>query len=171
MILRTLCAGIMATAIAVSVAEPPLYRVELATPAEVNDIAGIWQATAGGAVFGIEPLPGQRHHYRMVLHQSPDFTLEPGTVIGTITPTPDPLVFDATLMKQPVAGVGSRSQTCTITFGRDLRRCTFAAYRRKKQLNLYRLFPYLFRISFTPGNRPDIDGAVRIDTPPLPVVL
>ena len=139
--------------------------------------AGIWEMTNGGAVFTIETRPGSRGSYSLVLLESPDFSVEPGTPFGEMEPTPEQGTFDLVLLSNPEGHKRASGRKDTkhfiIRFNDTFSRCTLKPYRTGRRINFRRMFPYLFGINIVnTDERPDgVDGAIRIDTPPIPVTL
>lgn len=157
-------------------AAPPLKVVELGKDAEHIDACGIWETTASGSVLEFSRLPGARDAYSVAIVESADYRLEPGTPVGTLTATAVPGTYDAEFTTDPAGGnrsLKSKKQHFIVEFDPLMRSCTFKAYRKGKRVNLRRLLPYLFRVAVIDrSERPEgIDGAVRIDTNPSPVIL
>jgi len=166
------CATLALSAAAV----PPLNMVELGNDAETIDACGVWETTASGSVLQLSRLPGARDAYTVAVIESSDFRIAPGTVIGTMTATAVPGCYDAEFISDPAghsAKFRNKKQNFIVEFDRLMRSCTFKAYRRGKRVSLRRLLPYLFRLAVVENdNRPEgIDGAVRIDINPTPVIL
>lgn len=166
------CAALYLTAAAV----PPLSIVETGNDAEHTDACGVWETTASGSVLRFSRRAGARDAYTVAVVESSDYRIDPGTVIGTLTATAVPLCYDAEFFADPAESsvkLKDKKQTFIVEFDTGMRSCTFKAYRRGKRVNLRRLLPYLFRIAVIDSdNRPEgIDGAVRIDTTPSPVIL
>lgn len=166
------CAALALSAAAV----PPLSVVELGNDAEHIDACGIWETTASGAVLRFSRIPGTRDDYNVTIIESDDYRLEPGTVVGTLKATATPRTYDAEFAADPAQGTNrlrNKKLHFIVEFDTRLRSCAFKAYRRGKRVSFRRLLPYLFRIAVTDGTqRPEgIDGAVRIDANPTPVIL
>lgn len=133
---------------------------------EVNGIStpeGIWELGRGGAVFEIvaSAEPGA---YTLVLLDSPDYTLNPGTVFGTMRTTGKPRCFDAALLHGLDGRGRKKTRNFIIEVSADFSQLTFRSYRKGITVNLMRWLPYLYRFSVKEVNtRPTgIDGARRI---------
>lgn len=166
------CAAVCIYAAAV----PPLEIVETGNDAEHTDACGVWETTASGSVLRFSRLAGARDAYTVAVIESSDYRIAPGTIIGSLTATAVPLCYDAEFISHPAessVSLKGKKQNFIVEFDSRMRSCTFKAYRRGKRVSLRRLLPYLFRIAVIESdNRPEgIDGAVRIDTTPSPVVL
>ena len=150
--------------------------METGNDAEHTDACGVWETTASGSVLRFSRRAGARDAYTVAVIESSDYRIAPGTVIGSLTATAVPLCYDAEFISHPAessVSLKGKKQNFIVEFDSRMRSCTFKAYRRGKRVSLRRLLPYLFRIAVIESdNRPEgIDGAVRIDTTPSPVVL
>lgn len=144
-----------------------------------DPVEGVWRTTAGGAVFEVKAAPGLPGEYVMLVIDSSDYTVEPGTEFGRMSLTASPGVFDARMRISPsdksVTNPFKEYRTVVIELTGE-GRMTFKAYDKSRRISLRRLVPYLFRISVSERDtRPQgLDGAVRIDPPSpdaYPVVL
>ncbi len=166
MCLVALCAGL------VSGGEPP-ERVVLPRPAAgTAACAGVWRMQPGGAVFAVED-GGRRGEYRLRILDSPDLSVPPGAVMGTLTETAVSGVYDAVFFRRPGAAT-SGTHRFMVDAGQDAGRMTMRPYRASARLSFRRWFSYLFRVGVEASDRPDgNDGAVRIAPLPSdrPVVL
>lgn len=143
--------------VAATMAELPLC------PAE-----GIWQMAADGATFAIvreddasEPMP---RRLRMVMVDSPNRRVRPGTVIGHAVPTVKPGVYEAKLYTK-IRELGGLDvpRKFLLTVGKDDSTLTMQPFKSPVKLNLLRLIPYMYRAVHLQQSRPDgLDGAVRI---------
>ena len=165
-------------AVLTTAAAPPLQRVELGADADHTDACGIWETTSSGTVFEISRTPGTRDDYTVTVVEAADYRLPPSTTIGKLTATAIPFCYDAEFSTDPLAGHTrkiARQKNCRfiIEFDKQLRSCTFKAYKKGKRISFHRMLPYLFRITVVDSDtRPQgIDGAIRIDSPPTPVIL
>lgn len=129
---------------------------------EADRLEGIWQATGDGAIFVIRRLPAAMASYELVMVDSPDWQIAPGTPFGTLRSTGSPNTYDASLLSDPS---DSRSRTRDFVFelSPDRQRIIFKPYRRRHTINFERWFRYLFRATVKEPTRPkDIDGAIRL---------
>ncbi len=131
------------------------------TGTDASSPAGLWR-TGAGAVFDI--VPAGAGSYTLILIDSPDVTAPCPATIGTMTTTGTPGTYEAALSAGLTAASARKKHTCIITVQPGSETMTFTAYRKGRQLNLWRLLPYMFRISVKDiDTRPrGIDGAVRI---------
>lgn len=174
MIARPVVTAVLAMAAAIAGACGDRPETTILGPRDGHTVEGIWQMSGDGAVFDISALPGYTGRYTLTIIDSPDYSVEPGTFFGTLTATPSAGRYDAALVLDP-AGKSRSSNTRNFVFEFDesLSACTMQPYSRGKRISLRRMVPYLFRIVIEDrGKRPDgLDGAVRIDSPPKPIVL
>jgi len=128
-----------------------------------GSIEGIWQWPDDGAVMEIKAF--SETTFTIALLDSPDLTIAPGTEIGRAVSTPRPGTYDATISTRDALRPGSKlkSERCTITFT-DQGSLVFTPYRTGIRIDLFRLFPYFWRIRpYRDESRPhDIDGPRRI---------
>lgn len=130
---------------------------------------GIWQMAADGATFAIvredavsEPLP---RHLKLIMIESPNRRVRPGTVIGHAIPTVKPGVYEARLYTR-IRELGGLElpRKFLLTLGKDDATLTMQPYKSPVKVNLLRLLPYMYRsVVRLQQSRPDgLDGAVRI---------
>lgn len=121
----------------------------------------MWR-TGAGAIFDIVPAGGG--NFSLMLLDSPDLTAPCPSTIGTMAPTGTPYTYEASLSADITTAGSKKKHTCIIYINPESSTLTFTAYRRGKQVSLWRLLPYMFRISVKDvDTRPrGIDGAVRI---------
>ena len=144
----------------------PLHRIE-----------GIWSFPSDGGCIAIE-----RHtdntmrggddavRYRMVVMRSPCRSLRPGTLMGYVSATARPGIYAAEIYTSGNGGPVLRNpQRFTLTLVADAH-LTFRQHSRRLKINLWRLIPYMSRISvrLTDSDAPkDIDGCTRVFPRPL----
>lgn len=144
----------------------PLHRIE-----------GIWAFPSDGASVAIErcddgTLAGTADAvaYRIVVLRSPCRSLRPGTVMGHLAATAKPGVYAAELYTWGDGGATlARPKSFTLTLVDDAH-LTFRQHSRKVKVNLWRLLPYMSRISMrvSDSDAPtDIDGCTRLFPRPL----
>lgn len=142
---------------------------------------GVWRFVPDGAVFAIVREPGAfSGRFRVVVLDSPDMSIPPGTEVGSAARTAVPGKYDVRLHLRPA---GSRrlmagfSDPSTFIMEVDPSgRLTLTGYRRGKRVKINRWLPYFFRLRVEDvDTRPQgLDGAVRLAPDPwtdLPVVL
>lgn len=127
----------------------------------VDDVEGYWELTAGGALLEFRRTPGKSGSYDIFLIDSPDYTVVPGTKLGSMDATAVAGKFDVILAADPRRGPGGKSRR--FIFDIENGKLRMSAYKVGKTVNIYRLLPYLFRVGIRDtGNRPEgIDGAIR----------
>lgn len=136
-----------------------------ATPPE-----GIWRMLPEGAVFAVRPAPAAGC-YELVVLDSPDYTVAPGTPMGTMSPTATPWVYDAALSGAP-GRAGSAVRNFMVEVDPEGGRLKMRSYSGSHRLSVRRWAGYLFRLSVDPPNRPDSDdGAVRLAPQPGEIVF
>ncbi len=129
---------------------------------EADRLEGIWQATGDGAIFAIRRVPATVATYELVMVDSPDWQVAPGTPFGTLRATGSADTFDASLLADP-ADRRSRKRDFVFELSPDRQRIVFKPYRRNRTINFERWLRYLFRVSVQESTRPkDLDGAVRL---------
>ena len=129
----------------------------------LDPIEGIWQWPDDGAVMKIEAL--SETAFSIVLLDSPDLTIKPGTEIGRAVATPRKGSYDAAINTREALRPGAKlkSEQCVISVT-DHGSLVFKPYRAGLRVNLLRLFPYFHRVRpYYEDSRPDdIDGPRRI---------
>ncbi len=161
--------ALAAVALGCAASEPRLC--EAGPPAEAaHAVCGLWQAGAAGALFRVEEsaTPGC---FDLTVVDSPDYTMRPGTVFGTMKHTGTPHTFDASLMVTPEGSYRKSTRLdYIIEYSPRSATLTFRHYNRNRSINALRMLPYLFRISVSRTNaRPEgIDAAHRISAGATP---
>ncbi len=140
--------------------------------APLHAVEGVWQFPSTGAVVAIEKAPGLGHdgiaaRYRIVVIKSPRRTLRPGTIMGILAPTAKKGVYAAEIYTGSDGGSRLRSpRGFTLTLTDDARLSFMPNSGWKNYTNLFRLIPYLSRVSFRISrqqNAPrDLDGCLRM---------
>ena len=129
----------------------------------LDPIEGIWQWPDDGAVMEIKAC--SETAFTIVLLDSPDLTIKPGTEIGRAVSTPRKGSYDATISTRGALRPGAKlkSEYCVISVT-DHGTLVFKPYRTGLRVNILRLFPYFRRIRpYYEDSRPDdIDGPRRI---------
>lgn len=143
----------------------------------LHRIEGIWSFPSDGGAVVIERYSdpsvagtGGAMHYRMVVLRSPCRSLRPGTVMGYLSATAKPGIYSAQIY---TAGDGGptlrRPKDFTLTLVDDAH-LSFRRHSRKLKVNLWRLIPYMSRISMrlSDSDAPtDLDGCTRVFPRPL----
>jgi hypothetical protein len=103
--------------------------------------------------------------YRIVIIQSPNRRVRPGTIIGYALQSAKSGKYDAAIYSTiDDDGTLYRPKRFTLELHDSESRLAFIRHRADIRVNLWRLIPYLFRVSISTGNdRPhDMDGAIRL---------
>ena len=143
----------------------------------LHKIEGIWTFPSDGGSIAIErhtdnTLRGEDDaiRYRMVVMRSPCRSLRPGTLMGCISATARPGIYAAEIYTSGNGGATLRNpKRFTLTLIDDAH-LTFRQHSRRIKVNLWRLIPYMSRISvrLTDSDAPkDIDGCIRMFPRPL----
>ncbi|MGM9846199.1 MAG: hypothetical protein ACI30K_08260 [Muribaculaceae bacterium] len=165
LMLLTLTAAVRAQARSNSNLRDSIETIIDATP---RTIEGIYRMGGDGALFAIVPTPGHTHRYDLVIIESPDFSVEPGTKFGYAVAGGSKGVYDAKVYGRLRADRSNKSHTFALRV-RDDGYLSFEEYRNTKRISLWRWIPYLFRVTvIEDNNRPHgLDGAIRV-YPPAP---
>ncbi|MDE6269609.1 MAG: hypothetical protein K2M12_01975, partial [Muribaculaceae bacterium] len=105
--------------------------------------------------------------YEIRLEDSPDMSLVPGTLIGTMQRTPSPGRFVARMVQNPSAPHGrKRNLLFKLTPEGNI---SFEVINTGRRISLWRWIPYLFRVTVIENRQApaDTQGAVRTDRPDL----
>lgn len=125
-----------------------------------DPIEGLWQFPADGASILIEKKTATT--YDLIIIDSPEPDVRPGTVIGRAVTTPAVGTYDAHLDAKPLRNSRLKKANAALTLA-DGHLC-FRPYSTGKRIAFWRWVPYFFRISILdndsrPGN---LDGADKI---------
>lgn len=144
----------------------------------LHAIEGVWQLTGEGSVIAIEKMPQDVTTagvpvYRMAVVRSSDISIQPGSVMGYVTPAAKKGQFDARIYtgRTDDHRMLTRPQKVMITLSDDGSRMVYHPYGFKLRFNWWRLLlPYMYRTLLTPmeSTRGDADGCVRIFPQPSP---
>lgn len=128
-----------------------------------DPLSGIWRI-GGGATVAFLPVENDCSAFDIIILDSNDMSVIPGTSIGHARATGKIGVYDAELSHtRPGA---PKKVRCIVTLGKD-GRLAFDYYKQGYTVRLWRLIPYLFRFSVNrQDTRPNTaDGAVRLYPP------
>ncbi|MDE6498416.1 MAG: hypothetical protein K2L21_07135 [Muribaculaceae bacterium] len=137
--------------------------VSVASIASDYGIVGRWRTTGpADCEFEIKPSTTAPDSYDMLVVNCADMSVFPGTSIGTLHTTPTPGRFLARISSHPERA-GAKKVDVVINLG-DEGNLTFQAFKKGKRINLWRLLPYMFRVTIEKeDSRPaGVDGAVRV---------
>lgn len=140
--------------------------------APLHSVEGIWQFPSTGAIVAVErdearDKGGLAVRYRLVIVRSPQRTLRPGTVMGLLAPTSKKNVYAAEIYTGSDGGSRLRSpRSFTLTLSDDARLSFVQNSGLKVYTNLFRMIPYLSRVSFRIYRQQhsprDLDGCLRL---------
>lgn len=134
-------------------------------------IEGIWRFPATGQTIVIERDDRDAMRFRVVSGVSQAMAgIESGVLLGYIVPTAKNGTFDATLGEinsdgsARSAGVVSKNHVMRFTLDLSGSRMSFTPVKRGLKVNLWRLFPYMFRFSVRAydDRRKGLDGCMRV---------
>lgn len=125
-------------------------------------IEGVWRISGSEGVFAIIADPATIF-YKLIVVDSPDQNIIPGTVMGACTETGRLNHFDARIFTKGTLEKMSSPRRFTISLSQE-GRLIIVPVIDKLKFNLWRLLPYMFRNSVRHvNNRPDnLDGAIKI---------
>lgn len=125
-------------------------------------IEGVWRISGSEGIFAVAADPGTIF-FKLIIIDSPDRNVLPGTVMGACTAAGRNDCYDARMFTSGDTGVLSRPKRFTLTLSEE-GRLIMVPVTNKLKLNLWRFLPYMFRMSVTRVNdRPDnLDGAIRV---------
>lgn len=133
-------------------------------------IEGIWRFPATGQTIVIERDDRDAMRFRVVSGVSQAMAgIESGVLLGYIVPTAKSGTFDATLGEidsdgSARSGNVSKSRATRFTLDLTGARLSFTPVKRGLKVNLWRLFPYMFRFSVRAydDRRKGLDGCIRL---------
>lgn len=141
-----------------------LYTVESTFSDYAADaIEGVWHVTTDDE--GVFSIVHDSHsgHYVILVTNSADRTIKPGSIMGVAAATARKGTFDARIYTSSNRGSLSRPKRFTLTLlpGGQL---SFRPVNKGLKFNVWRLLPYMFRRAVKSVNDrdPALDGAVRI---------
>lgn len=129
-----------------------------------DPLIGRWQLTQGGEI-AIAPADDMHGSLLMLVIDSPDRSIMPGTVIGLAIPSAVRGHYDAVFYNNPgVKGSGTGKFMLMLN---DASHLSFKSVKHGVKFNPLRLIPYMFRGVITSvDNRPDNHvGAIRVGRP------
>lgn len=140
----------------------------------LHALEGVWQFPADGGTLAIErtnPASGMVFDLKAVA--AANRGLPPGTLMGRVAATADPDVFHGHIYTR-LHEDGTLSKPIEVTLHLNREEAIFKIKPVKKgwKVNLYRLIPYMFRMSVSHRNDSptDLTGCSRLQPPP-PVPL
>lgn len=160
---RTLIAALL-IAFGATASPPTVEFYGAAAPACADSPEGVWRIGDSGAVFEVRPLAGSDDSFELYLLSSPDLSILPGTVFGTMTSTGTRHVYEARIRLDSSRRTSPKNHSFIFTLSDDATSLKMRHYVRGKQVSFYRWASYLFRVGIrNVDTRPaDVDAAVRI---------
>lgn len=129
----------------------------------LTSIEGVWRMSGSEGMMAIVADSGTIFQ-RIIVLESPDRNILPGTVMGVCTALGRNNSYDARIYTtESTSGILSKPKRFTVTLSDD-GRLIMEPITNKLKVNLWRFLPYMFRMSVVRvNNRPDnLDGAVRV---------
>ncbi len=146
-----------------------LYSVESTFGNRAADpIEGVWHVTTDDeGVFSIVRDP-HSSRYIILVTNSADRTIIPGSVMGVAAPTARKGVFDARIHTSAANGKLSKPKRFTLSLSPE-GLLSFRPVNKGLKINVWRLLPYMFRraVRSVDDRDPALDGAVRIFPGPV----
>lgn len=135
----------------------------------VLPLEGEWQVNGGGARLKFVQSAGTTDVLDIIWLDGPDFSIPPGTVIGSATATPTPGYYDCTVDTDPRRKGDKRKYTrFTVKINdNDASYFVFKPYEQTVKFRIQTLLPYWWRrpIKESDSRPKDIDGARRQGAP------
>lgn len=128
----------------------------------IDPIEGIWQWPDDGATIAI--IAAGSGAFEMIVIDSPDMAVAPGTIMGRVTRSARKSLYDARIMSRVDSdGKMSHHKKFSIDIT-DPERLSVEPYQKGKSISLWRWIPYIFRMTINSRDTSPagIDGAVRI---------
>ncbi|MDE7153591.1 MAG: hypothetical protein K2O00_03990 [Muribaculaceae bacterium] len=134
------------------------------TPACVP-VEGVWRFMPDNAAIAILRQPGQSAatgplSFDIYLYSTVTARLKPGTLIGTLQATPEHDTYKASMLIDPASG-SARHKEFTLRL-KDPSHLTFTPRKKGLSISLWRLIPYLFRVSIIDNRGDELNGCVKL---------
>lgn len=125
-----------------------------------DEIEGVWQFPNDGATLLIRKQTATT--YEMLMLESPNLDVRPGTAIGQAIVTPTPGMFDANLSAKALGNRRLKKANAALELVDG--HLIFRPYSTGKRIAFWRWIPYLFRVSvYNEDTRPrNLDGASKV---------
>lgn len=141
-----------------------LYSVEATFNGYAADLLeGVWHVTTDDeGAFSIIRDP-HTSHYLILVTNSADRTIKPGSVMGVAAATARKGAYDARIYTSANRGELSKPKRFTLTLSPD-GLLSFRPVNKGLKFNIWRMLPYMFRraVRTVDDRDPSLDGAVRI---------
>lgn len=137
------------------------------TATTLTPIEGVWQFLPDNARIAIIRQPGIQTPsgptiFNIYLYSTVSARLKPGTLIGTLYATPETDTFKADIAVNPLSKSASRQKQFLLKL-KDPTHLTYTKINSGLSISLWRLIPYLFRVTVTNNkSRLDLDGCIKI---------
>lgn len=134
-----------------------------------SPIEGDWRMSRDGALLRIRASNGNADSFDIIWLDGPDFSIEPGKVIGHAFLSPTPGVYDCSVMTDP-RGRGDKHRYARFVIRLDADTAdsfTLAPYEQGVKFSPLSLLPYWWRRPLRPvDTRPSgLDGARKVGAP------
>lgn len=131
-------------------------------------IEGIWQLTDSGGRIAV--IRQDDTTFRILVVDSPDRTIFPGTIMGTAHCLAKRGHYDAEIMTSSGSGRLKSPKRFTLRLNDD-GHLSFIKINKGLRVNLWRVLPYMFRYSVREINdrQHDLDGAIKIYPRPMSI--
>lgn len=139
-------------------------------------LEGVWQFAAGGPTVAIVPSQGaQQAPMEVVVVESADRSLRPGTVVGAIDYAGERDVYRATFVADVDHGRGLKTASTrqfVLRLDNDGAFLKFEPRQKGYRVNLWRLLPFMFSRLVSPrhGRGQNVDGCTRVFPEPDPPI-
>lgn len=132
--------------------------------APLAPIEGLWRLVPDGATIVIERSGGSADRFEIVVVKSPDRSVRPGTVMGSIAAGSDADVYDARIFTQRRDGRYFMPRSFTLTLDDTAGRLEFRKHKSRLRINLWHFVPFLWRhsVRLNANEREYMPGAVRL---------
>lgn len=170
-----------------------LLTVSLALRAEeyeydANVLCGKYSATAGGAIIEIvpasqvtQPLPTDlkmkytlANRYLIILEDNPSPTLEPGTIMGWVSPLAKPGLYDGMIFTKEKNGKLTSPRKFLLEMNVDGTHLSMLEIKNRVRIDPLRFLPYIFHgislkgtLKMEDNRRHDVEGFLKFYPRPL----
>lgn len=128
----------------------------------LHHIEGLWRLTTDGSTVAIIR-DDSGTGYRMILIESPNRALRPGTCVGLLSPSAVKSTYEARIYTRTIGSRLYSPARFNLKLSDDDTRLVFERVKGKYSFNPLRLIPYSWRLGVQKRTEPDaIQGAVRV---------
>lgn len=153
-----------------------------------NPVCGKYSATEGGAVIEIvpisqfdQPLPEElkvkyslANQYVIIIGDNPSPTLEPGTVMGWLTPLAKPGLYNGLLLTKEKDGRLTTAKKFLLEMNADGSHLSILEIKNRLRIDPLRFLPYLFHgislkgtLKMEDNRRDDVEGFLKFYPRPI----